>query len=433
MITVEPFQSWIEKLLIEWGVSSSYVPSLRLLILILALVFISTLFFYITKKYVIQAIYKIFKKTSMHWDDVLADERVFDKTAHVVPAIFLRLLSPIIFKDFPGLITLVNKFTDIYIIIVAVLILISILKVIEVSIEKHKVFEDKPIAGYFQLIRIVIYLTASILVLSILLGKSPIYFLSAFGALSAILLLVFKDTILGFVASVQISANDMVRVGDWVEMPKFNADGDVIAVNLNTVKIRNWDKTVTTVPTYYFITDSFKNWRGMQESGGRRIKRHLYINIKTIKFVDQIMRERLKKYQLITDYINQRQNEIEQFNLEHQIDTSELINGRRMTNIGVFRKYIEQYLRSSKRINQNMTLLVRQLPIEDRGVPIEIYCFTATTAWAQYEEIQSDIFDHLLSAATYFDLEVFQSPGGSDIRFVATHLQKLNVESTKVS
>lgn len=425
MISIEPFQNWIEKILLGWGVSSTYVTSLRLIILITALFLLSTLFFFITKKYVIQTIYKIFKKTSIHWDDVLAEERVFDRTAHIVPAIFLRLFSPLIFKDFPGLITLVNKFTDIYIIVVAVLIVISILKVIEVSIEKHKVFEDKPIAGYFQLLRIVLYLAASILVFSILLGKSPVYFLSAFGALSAILLLVFKDTILGFVASVQISANDMVRVGDWIEMPKFNADGDVIAVNLNTVKIRNWDKTVTTVPTYYFITDSFKNWRGMQESGGRRIKRHLYINIKTIKFVSPEMRERFKKYQLITDYIHQRQQEIDRYNQEHQIDTSELINGRRMTNIGVFRKYIELYLRSNKRINQHMTLLVRQLPIEDRGVPIEVYCFTATTAWADYEEIQSDIFDHLLSAATYFDLEIFQSPGGSDIRYIASQLHKM--------
>ncbi len=425
MISVEPFQSWIEKVLLGWGVTSTYVPGLRLLILILTLVLLSALFFFITKKYVIQAVYKIFKKTSMHWDDVLADERVFDRTAHVVPAIFLRLFSPILFKDFPGLVTLVNKLTDIYIIVVAVLIVVSILKVIEVSIEKHKVFEDKPVAGYFQLIRILLYLAASILVFSILLGKSPLYFLSAFGALSAILLLVFKDTILGFVASVQISANDMVRVGDWIEMPKFNADGDVIAINLNTVKIRNWDKTVTTVPTYYFISDSFKNWRGMQESGGRRIKRHLYINIKTIKFVNPEMRERFKKYQLITEYIQKRQQEIEQYNFENKVDTSELINGRRMTNIGVFRKYIELYLRSNKRINQNMTLLVRQLPIEDRGVPIEIYCFTATTAWADYEEIQSDIFDHLLSAATYFDLEIFQSPGGSDIRFIASQLHTL--------
>lgn len=276
-------------------------------------------------------------------------------------------------------------------------------------------FADKPIASYFQLIRIIIYIGTGILVLSVLLGKSPLYFLSAFGAMTAIILLIFKDTILGLVASVQISSNDMVRVGDWVEMPKFNADGDVIAINLNTVKVRNWDKTVTTVPTYFFITDSFKNWRGMQESGGRRIKRALNINVRTIRFVDPETRERYKKIYLIRDFVTRRQEDIEKYNAEHNLDTSVLINGRRMTNIGVFRHYVEAYLKNHKRIRQDMTLLVRQLPLGAEGVPIEVYCFTNTTAWAEFEEIQSDIFDHLLSAAASFDLEIYQQPSGSDI------------------
>ncbi|TNE74127.1 mechanosensitive ion channel [bacterium] len=418
---MEFLESWVSVLLTELGLSNQFTPGIRLLILLTGLILVSALFFYITKRFVIQSIYKIFKKSSMHWDDVLADHRVFDRTSHVVPAIILRLFSPIIFKDFETLLPIVNKLTDVYIIIVGVIIVISILKVTELSLEKTKLFADKPVAGYFQLIRIILYISVGILVLSILLGKSPIYFLSAFGALSAILLLVFKDTILGFVASVQMSANDMIRVGDWVEMPKFNADGDVIAINLNTVKIRNWDKTVTTVPTYYFITDSFKNWRGMQESGGRRIKRSLFVNVKTVKFVDPETRERFKKYQLITNYITKRQEEIEKHNIANQIDTSELINGRRMTNLGVFRRYIEAYLLNHKQIHSKMTLLVRQLPIEDHGIPIEIYCFTKTTAWAEYEEIQSDLFDHLLAAASFFDLEIFQSPGGSDIRYLAQH------------
>jgi miniconductance mechanosensitive channel len=227
--------------------------------------------------------------------------------------------------------------------------------------------------------------------------------------MTAIILLIFKDTILGFVASVQMSANDIVRVGDWVEMPKFNADGDVIAINLNTVKVKNWDKTVTTIPTYYFITDSFKNWRGMHESGGRRIMRSLFINVQTIKFVNPEEREQYKKYYLLTDFIIKRQEEIEHFNTEHNFDTSELINGRRMTNIGVYRHYIVSYLKNHKQIRQDMTLLVRQLPIQDRGIPIEIYCFTKTTAWIEYEGIQADIFDHLVAAAGFFDLEIFSN------------------------
>lgn len=251
-------------------------------------------------------------------------------------------------------------------------------------------------------------------------GKSPTYFLTAFGAMTALIMLIFKDTILGLVASVQMSANDMVRIGDWVEMPKFNADGDVIAINLNTVKVQNWDKTVTSIPTYYFITDSFKNWRGMKESGGRRIKRALYINAASIKFVDPDMRERFLSYQLLEDYLVSRQEEIDAFNKKQKVDTSVLINGRRMTNIGVFRNYIENYLRNHKDIRKDMALMVRQLTIEDRGIPIEIYCFTKTTIWTEYEEIQSDIFDHLMAAVAFFDLDIFQQPSGSDMTRMLT-------------
>jgi miniconductance mechanosensitive channel len=207
----------------------------------------------------------------------------------------------------------------------------------------------------------------------------------------------------------------MVRVGDWVEMPKFNADGDVIAINLNTVKVQNFDRTITSIPTYYFITDSFKNWRGMQESGGRRIKRSVYLNVHSIKFVDPDTRERYKRYNLLTDFVTQRQKEIEEYNRLSNIDTSELINGRRMTNLGVFRKYVEFYLQNHPRIRPDMTIMVRQLSIDDKGVPMEVYCFTNTTVWTEYESIQADIFDHLLAAAVFFDLELFQQPSGRDI------------------
>ena len=230
---------------------------------------------------------------------------------------------------------------------------------------------------------------------------------------------------MGLVASVQISSNDMVRVGDWIEMPKFNADGDVLAINLNTVKVQNFDRTITTIPTYYFISDSFKNWRGMVESGGRRIKRAIYINAQSIRFVDPDTRERYKKFNLLTEYINKRQKEIEEYNANNNIDTSILINGRRMTNIGVFRHYVENYLKNHPRISKEMTLMVRQLAIEDRGVPIEIYCFTNTTKWTEYESIQADVFDHVLSAAGFFDLEIFQQPSGKDISNAIDNLRRL--------
>ncbi len=406
---------WIESFLFKAGVSEVLIPYLKLFLLLVALAVIAWLSFLLTKVVVVNSLYRFFKKTSVKWDDALADQKVFNRLAHVAPALVVRFFAEIIFRDFESFLPLVIKLTDSYLIIVCVMIVVSFLKVAELSLSSSALFADKPISSYFQLIRILLYITTGILVLSVLISRSPLYFLSAFGAMTAILLLIFKDTILGLVASVQIASNDMVRVGDWVEMPKFNADGDVIAINLNTVKIRNWDKTITTVPTFHFITDSFKNWRGMQESGGRRIKRTIHINIRTIKFVDAESRERYKKYFLLKTYIDERQKEIEQHNAAHNFDTAELINGRRMTNIGVFRRYVEFYLRNHSQIHKDMTLLVRQLPFEDKGLPIEIYCFTATTAWVRYEEIQSDIFDHLLAAVGFFDLEVFQQPAGSDL------------------
>src|SRR5690606_26494463 len=317
-----------------------------------------------------------------------------------------------IFADFELLLSIVIKLTNAYLIVVSMSVFFAVIKVFEYNLSKHPAFKNKPLTSYFQLVRILLYIVTIILVFSVILNKSPLYFLSAFGAMTAILLLVFKDTILGLVASVQMSSNDMVRVGDWVEMPKFNADGDVIDINLNTVKVQNWDKTITTIPTYYFITDSFKNWRGMQQTGGRRIKRAIFVDVHSVKLIDPPMREKLKKYQLVTDYIETRQKEIEEYNALHNVDTSVLINGRRMTNLGVYRKYIESYLRSHPKIKQDMTVMVRQLANENKGIPIEIYCFTDTTAWVEYEAIQADIFDHFYSTSTFFDIEIFQEPSG---------------------
>jgi len=424
---MDQIENWIEHLLVNSGVSEEVAIYLRLAILLVCLSLIAGLTFWLTKRIIVNYIYRMIRKSPITWDDVLADHQVFNNVAHIVPAFFVRALAPSIFQDFEKLAPFVVKLTDVYILIVGTSILISFLRVLEYGLSKSQAFKDKPLTSYAQLVRLILYIASGILVLSILLGKSPIYFLSAFGAMTAILLLIFKDTILGLVASVQISSNDMVRIGDWVEMPKFNADGDVIAMNLNTVKVQNWDKTITTIPTYYFITDSFKNWRGMQESGGRRIKRSVYVNSQTITFVDPETRERYKKYALITDYLTDRQKQIEDFNAAHNVDTSELINGRRMTNLGVFRKYLELYLHSHPKIRKDLTILVRQLAIEDHGVPIEIYCFTQTTAWLEYEDIQADIFDHVLAGASYFGLEIFQQPSGTDIIKASKNLAQMSV------
>ncbi len=415
---MKQLHDWLEGLLAGSHIAESWLPGVKLLILLVALILAASLAYVVTKTFVSRFLHAFFKKTKVTWDDVLADQKTFDRLSHIIPAVIVRAAAPALFAGYGWLQVLMVKVADVYIMIAATFIVISFLKAAEYLLSQSPAFAGKPIASYFQLIRIVLYIALFIVILSVLIGRSPLYFLSAFGAMTAILLLIFKDTILGLVASVQISANDVVRVGDWVEMPKFNADGDVIAINLNTVKIRNWDKTITAVPTFHFMSDSFKNWRGMQESGGRRIKRALYINLQSVKFVDPETRERFKSFSLISDYVTQRQAEIERYNLEGNFDTSQLINGRRMTNIGVFRKYIELYIRNHPSIRKDMTILVRQLPIQESGLPIEIYCFTNTTAWVEYESIQSDLFDHLLAAAKWFELELFQQPSGSDISAV---------------
>ncbi|MDR8389847.1 mechanosensitive ion channel family protein [Aliifodinibius sp. S!AR15-10] len=405
-------EEWIESLLVNTGIPEEWAVYLRLILFILILILLSGIAYVITKRIIIHYLYKFVRKSSLTWDDALADHKVFNNVAHIIPAILVRIMAPVIFADFEQALPFIIKITDSYLLIVGMTIIFAFLRVAQYGLASHPIFKDKPIASYFQLARIILYIVTGILVLSLILEQSPVYFLSAFGAMTAIVLLIFKDTILGLVASVQMSSNDMVRVGDWVEMPKYNADGDVIEINLNTVKIQNWDRTITSIPTYYFITDSFKNWRGMQQSGGRRIKRAIYIDSQTVKFVDPEMREELKKYHLLKEFLETRQKEIEEYNEKHNLDTSVLINGRRMTNLGVFRKYVELYLKNHPQVNQDMTVMVRQLGTESRGIPLEIYCFTNTTAWLEYETIQADIFDHLYATVAFFDLDIFQEPSG---------------------
>ncbi|MDA3881895.1 MAG: mechanosensitive ion channel [Bacteroidales bacterium] len=412
---MENFEQIIESFFVHVGVADSFAMHLRLLVLMLGLLIVSWLIFVITKRIVIHYVYVFIKKTSITWDDVLADHNVFDNVAHIMPALVVKAFAPQIFSDFTFILPTVITLTDVYLIIVGMTVVFAFLKVAELWSSSRPAFQDKPLTSYFQLIRIILYIITGIFVLSIILGKSPVYFLSAFGAISAVILLIFKDTILGLVASIQMSANDMVKVGDWVEMPKFNADGDVIAIYLTTVKVRNWDKTITTIPTYFFVTDSFKNWRGMVRSGGRRIMRSLFIDVQTVRLIDPETREKYKEYALVTDYIETRQAEIEEFNVKHNADSSVLINGRRMTNIGLFRKYIQAYLSNHPGVRSDMLIMVRQLATEDRGIPIQVYCFTNTTVWAEYENTQADIFDHLFSAVHFFDLDIFQKPTGKDI------------------
>jgi miniconductance mechanosensitive channel len=408
-------EQWVADLLNDAGVSEAWATYLRVLVLLSLFSVAAGIIFWISRKIIRGWLHQLVKKTPFSWDDLLAEHKVFDSVAHIIPAILLRLSAAYIFRDFAELQPYIIKITDAYLVLLGMNLVISLVRIMEIHLAGTELFKDKPLASYFQLLRILIYIATGFVILSIVMDSSPFVFLGALGTMTAVVLLIFKDTILGLVASVQISSNNMVRVGDWVEMPKYNADGEVIAINLHTVKVQNWDRTITMVPTHFFVSDSFKNWRGMYESGARRIKRSVFLNAHSVSFVDAPTRERFKRYQLIANFITERQHDIEQYNKEQQIDTSVLINGRRMTNLGIFRKYVEFYLQKHPKVRKDMHLVVRQLATEGKGIPIEIYCYVTETALENYEAIQSDIFDHLYAVIPFFELDIFQQPGGQDI------------------
>ncbi len=406
---------WLDQwLLQDLNISSEYAYYLKLLILLIGLFLINFILFYITKRVVVGSIHSLFAKTKVTWDDILVKRKVLDKFAFIIPALFTVFAAPYVFGDFPNLTKYVVLISDVFIVGVIIASINALLSVFDEILSTSKIFKDKPITSYIQVVKILVYFMGGIMILSLVLGKSPFYFLGAMGAMTAIILLIFKDTILGFVASIQMSVYDMIRVGDWISMPKYDADGEVMLINLNTVKIQNWDKTITTIPTHAFITDSFKNWRGMSDSGGRRIKRAIHLKMSSFKFCDELMLNRFKKYRLIKEYINEKEAEINLHNAQLIDKESVIVNIRRLSNIGVFRIYAEQYIKANKNINQEMTLMVRQLEPTSKGLPLEIYCFSSNTELIAYERIIADIFDHLLTVIPEFDLEIFEEPAGKD-------------------
>jgi miniconductance mechanosensitive channel len=310
----------------------------------------------------------------------------------------------------------VNAAVNIYLVFIWVAVFYALIDALQVIAAQRGITDRMPVKGFSQAIKLVATLVALILVLSTLLGKSPVYLLSGLGALTAVFMLVFKDAILGFVAGIQLSVNEMVRIGDWIEMPKAGADGDVIDVSLTTVKVQNWDKTITTIPSYDLIASSFKNWRGMQDSGGRRIKRAINLDLQSIRFADDDLIARWEKIDLLKDYLKQKREEITKANEGKGTDLSILGNGRRITNVGTFRAYCIAYLKAHPQIHQHMTFLVRQLEPTEHGLPLQIYVFTKDIRWAYYEAIQADVFDHLLAVIGAFDLTVYQQPSGHDVK-----------------
>ena len=367
---------------------------------------------FVTRKFIVQGIQKFIKNSKNDWDDILLENEVFNSLSTLVPLVFIQYLSVPILSNFSSLIPFVHIAVKVSLVLVIASVLVKALKALEEASTRIPSFKDKPIMSYVQIANIMIYVVAAILIFATILDRDPLALLGALGALTAVLMLVFKDTILGLVASIQISSHDMVRVGDWVSMPKYGTDGDVLEITLNTVKIQNWDKTISTIPTYAFISDSFKNWRGMTDSKGRRIKRSLNINMTSIRFCTDEEIAHYKSVELLKDYIESIQSEISTHNDTNSHDKSSLLNGRNLTNIGLFREYAHQYLLANENLRTDLTLMVRQLEPTENGLPIEVYCFSNNIEWAVYEGIQADIFDHLLSSISNFGLEIFQNPTG---------------------
>jgi miniconductance mechanosensitive channel len=381
-------------------------------VVVLATLVVAAVAHLIAKLVLVGIIRRIVSRTRTKWDDFLVERRFFTRIAHLVPAIIIYFST----EFFPeSWWTPVERFASGYIVLITTLVVISFLNALIDIYDTLEISRSNPIKGFVQGAKLFVYIVGGIFLVSALLGRDPWGLVAGIGAVTAVLLLVFKDSILGLVASIQIITNDLVHLGDWVEMPQYGADGDVVDITLTTIKIQNFDNTITTVPTYAIISESFKNWRGMQESGGRRIKRSIRIDMSSIQFLTEEMLQRFGKFELLAPHIRTRQNEVALYNTEHNIDTSEVINGRRLTNLGTFRAYLKAFLAHHRMIHPDMTLMVRHLAPTESGLPVEIYAFSKDKVWVNYEEIQADIFDHILAVIPEFGLRVFQNPSGSDL------------------
>jgi miniconductance mechanosensitive channel len=407
---------FISDFLVEQGVDQQMADLTGLASTIIILLILAFLSYWITKRFVVRLIEIVFKRSKNTWDDALVQHGFVQRLSYLMPIIVIYLAADFMLPQHDLAPEFLKRFAMVFFVLAGVWMLDSILLAIREIYAKSEMASRRPIRGYLDAVKIITFIMAGIFIVSILTDQSPWGVLSILGGFTVVLMLVFKDTILGFVASIQLSGHDMIRIGDWIEMPKYGADGDVIDVSIHTVKVRNWDKTITTIPTYGLVTDAFKNWRGMSESGGRRVKRAINIDMSSIKFCTDEMLARFKKFDFIREYIEGKQEEIVEYNKVHESDTSQLINGRRQTNIGVFRAYTVAYLKNNPKIHKNMTFLVRHLEPTSHGLPVQIYVFSNDQAWANYEAIQADIFDHLLAALPEFELRVFQNPTGYDFR-----------------
>jgi len=390
------------------------------------LILVCVLVYFVAKVVLVGAVRRLVARSQTTWDDALVRAELFLRLAHIAPALVAFYGAQAIPELGPTLATLIQRVAASLIAIAIALSVGAFLTALNDNYSAKPENRRRPIRGYVQVVKIAVFLLTALIVVSILMDRSPWLFVSGIGAMTAVLLLIFKDTILSLVASVQITSNDMVHVGDWIEMPQFGADGDVVDVALHTVKVQNWDKTITTVPTHALISGSFKNWRGMSLSGGRRIKRSLFIDVASIRFLEPDEVQSFEGFALLGDYMRRKREEIEGYNAEDGRNPEISADIRRLTNLGTLRAYIASYLRNHPKIHGGMTLLVRQLAPGPRGLPIEMYCFTNTTDWNEYESIQSDIFDHILAIVPEFGLRVFQSPSGVDIERLAAESRRVD-------
>ncbi|WP_394173676.1 mechanosensitive ion channel family protein [Thalassotalea litorea] len=411
----------VQQWLVEQGLPADYIEPVSLGIGIVILLTLCWLGFYIARHQVLNFVHKLVSKSANKWDDLLIQHSVFSRIAWLVPITILLVLSPVFLRQHALLLNVVEIFAKVALAIQVARSISSLLNVTNTAFQESSKEKYLPLNATIQVLKLAVYMVAIILAIATIIDKSPIYLLSGLGALTAVLLLVFQDTIKGLVASVQISANKMVAPGDWIEMPQYGADGDVLEIALNTVKVKNWDNTVTTIPTYALISESFKNWRGMTASGGRRIKRCIQIDLNSVHFCSTELLEKLLKVELLTPYLKQKHQEVEAYNAQKGEQDENNPNLRKLTNIGTFRAYITAYLKNHPKVHPEMTCMVRQLKPSETGVSLELYFFSNDTNWINYEGIQADVFDHLFAIAPLFELRLFQSPTGYDWQNALRH------------
>jgi miniconductance mechanosensitive channel len=404
---------FFKKILLKMGLSENLTDNISQLTVFILLILFSYLVYVITWRIVRKILIPILRRSKNQFDDLLVKHNFFKKVSYLVPAFILYYFSESALIIFPNFIGIFNGILEIFFVVIAILIISSLLSTLNDFYERYDFAKDNPIKGLVQIIKIIISVIGLLIIIGNLFDQNLSSLVISLGTISAVLMLIFKDPILGFVGGIQLIFNKMLSIGDWISMPKFGADGTVLELNLTTVKVQNWDKTIVTIPTYSLISDSFQNWRGMEESGGRRIKRSINIDMDSVTFCTPEMLEKFRKINILKDYIEKTERSIDQFNKKTGADPEIKVNGRRQTNIGVFRAYLRAYLHERTDIHDDMTFLVRQLQPSEKGIPIEIYVFTTTTEWANFENIQADIFDHVLAVIPEFELRVFQLPSST--------------------